>query len=59
MESARERQQKNTTIKEAPMPQQSESPLRNLVRALRAAHRRSADEWIRHMEVPVPPRRPL
>ena len=43
------------------MPHKSESanPLTNLMRALRAAHSRSADEWIRHMEAPTPPRRSL
>ena len=43
------------------MPKQSETsnPLRKLLRELQAAHRRSADEWTRHMEAPKPPRRPL
>ena len=42
------------------MHKQSEpsNPLRKAVRTLQAAHRRSADEWIRHMEAPTPPRRP-
>jgi hypothetical protein len=54
-----ERQGKKTTTKEAKMHKQNElaNPLRTAVRVLQAAHRRSADEWIRHMEAPTPPRR--
>jgi hypothetical protein len=60
MKPALERQGKKTTTKEAKMHKQTElsNPVRKAVRTLQAAHRRSADEWIRHMEAPTPPRRP-
>lgn len=37
----------------------STSRLRSLLRSMRAAHRRSSDEWIRRMEAPVQPGRRL
>jgi hypothetical protein len=60
MKPALERPGKKTTTKEAKMHKQTEpaSPLQKALRTLQSAHRRSADEWIRHMEAPTPPRRP-
>ena len=36
-------------------PNTSSTHLRRLLSSLRAAHRRSGDEWVRHFETPATP----